>query len=126
MVWLGKQPLGRAGLHEVADVHHGHPVGHVPDDAEVVGDEQVRQAVLILQVVHKPEYLGLHRHVQSADRLVGDDEVGVDGERPREVDALALAARELVGVAVVVVALQSDLLQQFDGATLSLLFAPAR
>ena len=50
-----EQPLGRPGLHDLAEVHHGHPVGDVPDDGEVVGDEQVRQPELGLDVLEQVE-----------------------------------------------------------------------
>ena len=42
------------------------------------------------------EDLGLHRHVERGDRLVADDHLGIEHERPGDADALALAARELV------------------------------
>ncbi len=32
---------GGADLDDTAEVHHRDPVAHVPDDAEVVGDEQI-------------------------------------------------------------------------------------
>jgi hypothetical protein len=44
--------------------------------------------------------LRLDRHVERADRLVEDHEVGLDRERARDREALALAARELVRIAV--------------------------
>ncbi len=40
------------------------------------------------------------RHVEHRDGLVGEQHLGVGGERPRDRDALALAARELVRVLV--------------------------
>ena len=45
---------------------------------------------------------------RARDRLVGDDEVGVERERPGDADALALAAGELVRVAVGVVRVEPD------------------
>ena len=50
----------------------------------------------LLQVLDQIEHLRLHRHVERRDRLVGDDEVRLDGERAGDADALALAAGELV------------------------------
>ena len=55
--------------------------------------------MLLLQVAQQVDDLRLDRHVERRDRLVGDDELRVDGERARDADALALAARELVRVA---------------------------
>ncbi len=44
------------------------------------------------------EDLRLHGHVEGGRRLVGDQDGGVAGERHRDQHALALAARELVGI----------------------------
>ena len=55
---------------------------------------------LALQVGHEVEDLGLHRHVEGRDGLVGDHQRRVERQRARDADALTLAARELVGIAV--------------------------
>ena len=47
-----------------------------------------------LQVVEQVEDLGLHRHVEGRDRLVADEEVGLEHEGPGDADPLALAAGE--------------------------------
>ena len=65
-----------------------------------MGDEQVGQAELLLQVFEQVDDLGLDRDVERRDRLVGDDEIGVGRERAGDADALPLAAGELVRVAV--------------------------
>ena len=39
---------GGADLDDLAEVHHRHAVADVLDDGQVVGDEQVRQAELVL------------------------------------------------------------------------------
>ena len=44
--------------------------------------------------------LGLDGHVQGADGLVAHDQLRLHGERPGDADALALAAAELVRVAL--------------------------
>ena len=67
-----------------------------------------RSLAQILQQVH---HLGLDGHVQRGHRLVGDDHLGLDRERPGDADALPLAAGELVRVPVVVLGVQADPLQ---------------
>ena len=47
------------------------------DNAQVVGDEQVGQPHLLLQVLKHVDDLRLDRHIQRGDRLVTDDELGV-------------------------------------------------
>ena len=86
----------RPQLDHPPEVHHGDAVGDVADHAEVVGDEHVGDAELVAQVrqqVHDPR---LHRDVERRQRLVEDDDLGLDGERAGDADALALTAGELV------------------------------
>ena len=47
------------------------------DDREIVGDEQVGEAKLVLQVVEQVDDLRADAHVQRAHRLVADDEAGL-------------------------------------------------
>ena len=89
----------RRDLDDRAEIHDGDPVGDVPDDREVVRDEEIGELEVVLQRLEQVEDLRLDRHVERRDRLVGDDEVRVDGERARDADSLALAARELVRIA---------------------------
>ena len=105
----------RRHLHQLAGVHDGHPVRDVAHHRQVVGDEQVGQAVLVLQVLQQVDHLGPDRHVQGRHRLVGHDQLGLEGQGPGDADALALPAAEGVGVAVDEVAGQAAPLQQLPG-----------
>ena len=67
----------------------------MPDDREVVGDEDIGQAEAALQVHHQVDDLRLHRHVERRDRLVADDQPRLDGQRPGDADPLALAAARI-------------------------------
>ena len=78
------------------------------DDREVVRDEEVGELELVLQVDEQVQDLGLDRDVERRDRLVGDDQLRLERERARDADTLALAARELVRVAVDVIGRQPD------------------
>ena len=53
---------------------------------------------LLFRLGEELQDLRLHRHVERRGRLVGDEEVGLVGERHGDHHALALAARELVRV----------------------------
>ena len=92
----------------------------MPDDVEVVGDEHVRQAELLLQVLQQVEDLRLHRDVQRRDGLVAEDELRVDGEGARDADALPLPAGELVREPVVVLRVEPDDLEELLHAPLAL------
>ena len=68
------------------------------DDAEIVGDEDIGEAHLILQLLQEVEDLGLDGDIEGGDRFVGDDEIGLADEGACDADALALAAAEGMGV----------------------------
>ena len=87
-------------------------VADVLDHGQVVRDEQISEAELALQVDHQVEHLGLDRDVERGDRLVGDDQLGLQRERAGDADALALAARELVRIIAHLRPAQSDALEQ--------------
>ncbi len=102
--------LRRSLLDDAAQIHDADAVRHVLHDCQIVADEQVGQAQLSLQILHEVKNLRLNGHVQGGDRLVGDDQVGCQGQRASKTDALELSARELVGVAVQDFFGQADLL----------------
>ena len=90
----------RRDLDDLAEIHHRDAVADVLHHGEIVGDEQVGQAELALQVLQQVDDLRLDRDVERGDRLVADDQLGLDRERAGDADALALAAGELVRIAL--------------------------
>jgi hypothetical protein len=97
---------------DLAQVHDCDPVADVPDHGQVVRDHHVGQAQLVLQVLEQVDDLGLDRHVERGHRLVGDDQLGPQRQRAGDPDALPLAAGEFVRVAVVVLGVEPDQLEQ--------------
>jgi hypothetical protein len=112
-------------LHDLPQVHHRDPVRDVPDDREVVRDEEVRELEVLLQLLHQVDDLRLDRDVERRHRLVADDEVRVERQRAREPDALPLSPRELVRVAAGGVGGETDRLQQLPHLLPQILPAPA-
>ena len=92
-----EERLVRGVLGYLSEVHHHDAVGDVAHDREVVGDEQVRQVVLFLEVKQEIENLCLDRHVECRHGLVAHDEVGVEGHGAGDADALALPTRDSWG-----------------------------
>ena len=93
------------------------------DHAQVVGDEQIGEVEFVLQIHENVQNLGLDGHVQGGYRLVGDDELGLHRQSPGDADALALAAGELMGVAIGLLGTEAYPLQQVDRLLLRLRFA---
>ena len=116
----------RAFLDDLAALHDVDALGHLAHDAEVVRDEQHRHAHLALQLPQQLEDLRLDGDVERRRRLVGDQQVGLVGERHGDHDALALAARELVreGVEALLGLADADLVQQLEHARRAALARP--
>ena len=100
MLGRREHALDRALLDDLALLHHADAVGELAHDAEVVGDEQKRHAEPLLDVLQQRDDLRLHGDVERGGRLVGDQQIGLVGERHGDHDALALAAGELMRIAV--------------------------
>ena len=70
------------------------------DDGEIVGDEDEPHAVLVDEAAQQFEDAGLGGDVEGGGRLVGDQQLWAHGDGRGDDDALALAARQLVRIAV--------------------------
>ena len=72
-----------------------------------MGDEQVGESQPLLDLLEQVDDAGLDGHVEGGHGLVENEQLGVEGQRAGDADALALAARELVGIAVHVLGVQA-------------------
>ena len=75
-------------------------------------DEHICQVKLLLQAAEEVDDLCLDRNVQSGYRLVADDDLRLHGEGAGNVHTLSLTARELVGIALHVLDVETDLLKR--------------
>src|SRR5207302_1529837 len=82
---------GRAVGDLPAVVQHDHPVGDVHDHAHVVLDERDRRAELLIDVEDEAAHVLLLLDVHPGHRLVEQQEPGLGGQRPGELDALLQA-----------------------------------
>ena len=81
-------------------LQHDHAVGDLGRDAQVMRDEDHRKPHLAPQLGEQRQHLRLDRHVERGYGLVGDQHLRPQRERARNADALALAAREFVRIAI--------------------------
>ena len=100
MAALVEDLVGSAELHRAAGVHDHDLVRNVGHHAKVVRDHDDGVAILLLHLLHELDDLRLDRHVERRGRLVGNEDVGVAGERHGDHHALAHTARELVRILV--------------------------
>ena len=81
-------------------VHHGDPVGEGHRLFLVMGDDDEGQAEVVLEVAQLELGLLAELPVERAERLVEEQHLRLLGERAGERHPLALAAGELVGLAL--------------------------
>ncbi len=93
----GVDVVGRAGFDDASEVRDGGAVGDPASEAEVVGDEQVAEAEVFLELHEQVHDLGANADVEGADRFVADEEPGFDGEGAGDGDALAQPAGRAPG-----------------------------
>jgi hypothetical protein len=113
---IGPDRGGVADFHDPPQVHDRDPVGDLPDDRQVMGDQHQADALLPDQDGEQIGHLRLGGRVQGADRLVGDQAGRPGGQGAGDRDPLPLPAAELVRVPVGRGGRQADPLQQFGGA----------
>ena len=121
MVRLAIERLPVRNLNHLTQIHNGNAIGNVLHDGQVVSDKQIRGTELVLEFLEQVQNLGLNGHIQSGNRLVADDQLGLQSERAGDADTLALAARELVRITVDVLGIQTDDVQQLADALDTLL-----
>ena len=111
---LCKEVLLVRNFYNLAQIHNRDLIADVLHDAQVVGDKEVGQIHLFLQILEQVEHLGADRNVQRRNRLVADDHFGVVDQGPGDNDSLALAAGKFVRIFVQVFFTQADNIQHLD------------
>jgi ABC-type glutathione transport system ATPase component len=107
---LRKERLRLVDLDDLAFVHERHAVRHLPRESHFVRDDDHGHAVL-REGGHGVEHLLDHLGIEGRGRLVEQHDARAHAERAGDGDALLLAARELAGKLVRVLA-QTDAFEQ--------------
>ena len=98
-------------LHNLPQIHHRRLRRHIAHGGQVVGNQQVADIVLLLQILQQVHHLRPDGHIQRRHRLVQHNQLGVGHQRRGYGDALPLPAAELVRVVVGLLRVQADLRQ---------------
>ena len=83
-------------------------------------DKHIGQITPFLQIPQQVDHLRLNKHIERAGRLVEHDKSWLQDQCARECDALALAARKLMRIAVAGLRVEPDIVQRGDNALLAL------
>lgn len=63
----------RSDFDNPPEVHDGHALAQVFNHREVVGDKEVGQTELLLDVIEEVDNLGLNREIEGGDRFIGNN-----------------------------------------------------
>src|SRR5712664_3850510 len=91
------QLSGLAVVDDLAETHRDDSIGISLGQLEVVNRAEHRDPVLAVHVAQVVEHHDRRFGVEACDRFVGEEDLGVLGQRPGERDPLLLAAGEGVG-----------------------------
>lgn len=87
-------------LDQHAMLHDHGAVGKAAHQMQIVGNQQQRHTRLALQIAQQLQHLHAQRHIQRRRRLIGQQQLGARCQRHGDHGALALAAAELVRIAL--------------------------
>jgi hypothetical protein len=85
-----------------------------------VRDEKIGEGKFALEIAEEVDDLCADGDIEGGDGLVEDEKLGTEGEGTGDVDALALAAGELVGIAGQGGVVEADLAEEFLTAAAAL------
>lgn len=93
-----KQLLGGALFYQTAQIHDHDLVRNVLHNRQVVSNKHIGQALFRLQILQKIQDLRLNGHIQRGNRLVTDNKLGVQRQRPGNTDTLTASAVQLMRI----------------------------
>jgi hypothetical protein len=104
--------FARPRFHDGAAVHDCNNIRYLPDDREIVGDEEISEVEIAAQIGQQVEDLALGGNVERAHGFVADKQSRLRRQCAGNCDALLLPAREFARIAVAVIGRQADLIEQ--------------
>ena len=104
---IGKEIFRISELHNISKIHNTDRIGNMFHYGKVMGDKEIRQFELLLQILQKVNYLCLNGYVQCGNRLIADYELGIQSQSSRNTDSLSLSAGKLVWIPSLMEGLQT-------------------
>src|SRR5262249_10606858 len=113
---IGKQRFAWPDLDNAAEMHHRDAVGDVLHHGEIVGNENVGEAKLVLQIAQQVKHLGADRDIERGYWLGANDKLRLDRHGARDATSLALAAGKFMRITACRPRFKPDQAQQFADA----------
>ena len=98
-------------------------MAHLLNHSHVVGDKQISQPQLFLQIDEEIQHLRLDGHIKGGYGLVGNEQAWRQRKRPCNTEPLALPPRKLVRVTPQRILIQPNFFEHLNNSFCSLLFA---
>ena len=93
---IGENEFRRALLNDLSQVHHPDGMAHIPHGRQVMGDEQVGNAQLKLQILEEIHDLGLYGDIEGRYGFIEDNQRGPHDEGSSHGDSLPLTPAEFM------------------------------
>ena len=116
VAWVLEHGGARPDLDDAAEIHDRDVVRDALHHGHVVADEQERQPQLGLDGHEQVQHLRLHRHVESGDGFVSNEQLRAGCQRAGDGDTLALPTRKFVRETADEIARELDTVEQVGDA----------
>ncbi len=105
----------RSRFHDPTLLHHDDRVADLCGNPQIVRDEQNADIGLAPDFLEQDEDFRLNGYVKRRNRFIGHQQARFERERAGDADALALAARKLMRVALHGIGIDTHEVEEFSG-----------
>jgi hypothetical protein len=105
-----------ANLNDTAQIHHCYAMANVCHHSQIMGNEHKAEAMLLLKALKEVNDLALNGNIESRDRFVCNNHLGLNCKGTGYPYALALSARELMGKSFPRAGIESYLVEKLADA----------
>jgi len=77
MAWMIEKLRCRSNFHQPTQIHNSHLVGNMLDHAQIMGNEQIGEIELTLQVIEQVQNFRLDGYIQSRNGFIAHDKLRV-------------------------------------------------
>ena len=113
MAGVFEKILGGALFDDPSSKHHRYIFCHVPDDTQIVADEEVCQLMAFPQIQHQVQHLRLNRNIKSGNRFIRHNHGRTGDQGSRKGNPLTLSPGKFMGVFGGVRSFKANFFQRF-------------
>ena len=95
---FGIQLITGSKFHDHTQIHHRNTIADMPNHGKIVGDKEISQVELLLQLLQQIYHLRLDRNIQRRNRLITNNEGRLQSQSTCHANTLALTAGKLMWI----------------------------